>query len=126
MADTGTDEVQELEIDATGGTFPVTFAGDTTDPELDFDADPEDVAAAVIAASDTLEEGDLEVTGGPGDAGGNTPYVFTFASRLGNVGQITSSGSNLTGGAGTATPSTTTPGVAPTTVEVRVIRQGVG
>lgn len=97
VADTGTDEVQELEIDATGGTFPVTFDGDTTDPELDFDAPAEDVAAAVIAASDSLEEGDLEVTGGPGDAGGNTPYVFTFASRLGNVGQITSSGSNLTG-----------------------------
>ena len=125
VTDTGTEEVQELAVDATGGTFPVTFDGETTDPELDFDATGEEVQEAVIAAAG-LDDGDLVVTGGPGDAGGSTPYVFTFATRLGNVGQITSSGSNLTGGASTATPSTTTPGVAPTPVEARVIRQGVG
>lgn len=105
------DEVQELAIDATGGTFTVTYAGQATSA-LAFDASGATVTTAMDALSN-LAPGDVVVTGGPGDAGGTTPYVFTFGGTLAatDVAQITASGASLTGGAGTATPSTTTEGV---------------
>jgi hypothetical protein len=108
----GTNEVQTVTItgDPTGGTFTLTFSGQTT-AAIAHNA----TAAAVQAALEGLsnvEPGDVTVSG---SAGG--PYTVTFAETgqyAGtNVSQMTASGASLTGG---TTPSvgvaTTTPGAS--------------
>lgn len=109
---TGTDEVQSLTVDATGGTYTATFDGQTT-TALAPGATDAAVQAALEALSN-IDVGDVVVTGGPGGAGGGTPYVITFQGALAttNVPEITTTPS-LTGGAGTAIVTTTTPGVSP-------------
>lgn len=89
-----TDEVQTVTITGgpTGGTFTLTFSGQTT-AALAFNA----TAAAVQAALEALSNigvGDVVVTG---SAGG--PYTVTFAKALAdtNVAQMTATPS-LTGG----------------------------
>lgn len=103
-------EVQELAVAAATGTFTVTYAGQTT-AAVAFDVAAADLQTALIALSN-LAPGDVVVTGGPGDALGTTPYVLTYGGTLAgtNVAQITASATGL--GGGTATPSTTTAGVA--------------
>jgi len=56
--------------------------------------------------------GSVAVTGGPGDAGGTHPYEITFRGRLGklDVPQLVADDIDLSGGAESATVSTTTPG----------------
>lgn len=105
-------EVQALAVDATGGTFTVTWSGQTTSA-LDFDFTGAEMTTAMEALSN-IGAGNIVVTGGPGDNGGTTPYSFEFTGTLagGNRAEITANGASLTGGAGTATPSTTTAGVA--------------
>lgn len=103
-------EVQQIAVDATGGTFTITFDGQTT-AAIAATA----TAAAVQAALEllgTVNPGDITVTGGPGAAGGATPYILTFGGRyLGlNVPAVTTAAGSLTGGAGTATVTTTTAG----------------
>lgn len=103
----GTNEVQTLTVDATGGTFALTFDGQTTA------AIPEAATAAAVQAAlealSNIAPGDVTVTG---SAGG--PYTITFkgAYRDTNVSTITTSAGLLTGGAGTAVIATTTAGVA--------------
>ncbi len=110
----GTSEVQTVTITGTptGGTFTLTYSGQTT-AAIAFDA----VAAAVQAALEALSNlapGDVVVTGGPGPG---TPYTVTFAAALGNVVQLTADGALLTGGAAPAVGVVTaTPGVAPETI----------
>jgi hypothetical protein len=107
---TGVNEIQTLTIDADGGTFTVTFVGQTTS------AQAFDVAAATLQSQleglSTIGAGNITVTGGPGAAGGGTPYTLTFIGTLGyqGVAEVTASGASLTGGAGTATPATTVAG----------------
>lgn len=103
-------EVQSIAVDATGGTFTVTVRGGTT-AAIAFNA----TAAAVQTALELLAEvnaGDIVVTGGPGAAGGATPYVLSFAGQYSgtNTAAVTTSGASLTGGAGTAVVATTTQG----------------
>lgn len=103
-------EVQRITVDATGGTFTVTFDGATT-AAISATA----TAAAVQTALEllaTINAGDVTVTGGPGSAGGGTPYILTFGGRyLGiNVPAVTTAAGSLTGGAGTAAVTTTTAG----------------
>lgn len=103
-------EVQQIAVDATGGTFTISFDGATT-AAISATA----TAAAVQTALEllgTINPGDVTVTGGPGAAGGATPYVFTFGGRyLGlNVPAMTTAAGSLTGGASTAVVSTTTAG----------------
>jgi hypothetical protein len=109
IASAGTNEVQTITIDATGGTFTVTYAGQTT------------AAVAYNAAAGTLEDalealsniapGDVQVT----KAG--SVFTLTFGGTLGkqNIAPVTTDASSLTGGAGTAAVATTTPGVAAAT-----------
>lgn len=122
----GVDEVQALAVDATGGTLTVTYAGQTT-AAIDFDASGAAFTTALDALS-SLAPGDIVVTGGPGDSGATTPYVLTFGGTLAEtpVAEITASGASLTGGAGTATPSTTTAGVAPVNEVQTVTLVGTG
>lgn len=106
-------EVQRIAVDATGGNFTITVRGQTT-AAIAFNAS----AAAVQAAIELLDEvnvGDIVVTGGPGNAGGTTPYVLTFSGdqfRGSNPAAVTTGVGSLTGGAGTAAVTTPTGGGA--------------
>jgi len=109
--DTGTAEVQNVAITGgpTGGTFTLTYSGQTTGP-IAFNATAGAVQTALIALSN-IAPGDLAVTGGPGPG---TAYVVTWNVALGNVAQMTGSGALLTGGTAPAVAvTTTTAGVAP-------------
>lgn len=105
----GANEVQTVTISATGGTFTISYGGQTT-AAIAYNA----TAAAVEEALELLSsigENNVAVTGA---AGG--PYTITFQNALGfqNVAQVTTGAGSLTGGAGTATPATTTGGSAGT------------
>lgn len=112
----GTNEIQTVTVNATGGTFTITYSGQTT-AAIAFNAAASAVTSALEALSN-IAPGDVVVTGGPGAAGGGTPYTLTFGGTLANqnVAAVTTGAGSLTGGAGTATVATPTPGVAPTVV----------
>ena len=103
-----TAEVQTVTVDATGGTFTVTWNGATTSA-LAFNVS----AASFTTAMDAIADGtgNVVVTGGPGAAGGGTPYTLTWSAGRGNVPAPTTDATSLTGGAGTAVVATTTAGV---------------
>ena len=103
-------ESVSIAVDATGGTFTVTIEGQTS-AAIAFNA----TAAAVQAALELLPgvgPGDLAVTGGPGAAGGATPYVIAWQGRYAgeNAPTVTTGAGSLTGGAGTAAVTTTAGG----------------
>ncbi len=102
----GVNEVQSASISGTptGGTYTLTFDGQTTSA-LAYNAN----AAAIQAALEALPNvnpGDITVAG-------TGPYTFTFGSAYANrnVPQITATGSFTGGTAPAITTSTTTPGV---------------
>jgi hypothetical protein len=70
----GPDEVQDVNVDATEGQFKLSFRGQTTS-DLDFDASPAEVQAALRALSSIGPAG-VSVTGTP------AAYVATFAGKL--------------------------------------------
>lgn len=119
--DAGTSEVQHIAVDATGGTFTVTWNGQATTAQA-FNVSAANLQAALVALSN-IAPGDVVVTGGPGVAGGGTPYILTWSDALGNVAAPTTGVGSLTGGAGTAAVTTTVPGVArpQQTVEIEFI-----
>lgn len=104
----GNDEIQQITTDSTGGTFTVSFGGQTTAP-IAFDATAAQVEAALEALS-TIGENNVSVTGSAGT------YVITFTNALGrqNVAQVTCGSASLTGNAHTMVPSTLTAGSAGT------------
>lgn len=95
-------ETVRIAVDATGGTFTVTFGGQTT-TALAFNVSAADFEVALAALS-TVGAADIDVSGGPGVAGGGTPYYLQFVNQLGgaDVGAVTTGAGSLTGGAGTA------------------------
>jgi hypothetical protein len=128
----GVNEIQRVTVSATAGTFDLTYDGETT-VDLPFDApanDPEtpgaidSVSEALTALPSiggrNLQDGrEVRVTGGPGDAGGSSPYRIEFDTGLGakDVEQIAVGNGTvpLTGGSG-ATATTLTqgePGLVP-------------
>jgi hypothetical protein len=104
----GVGEVQTITIDATGGTFTITYEGQTT-AAIAENATAAAVQAALEALSN-IDPGDVVVTG---SAGG--PFTLTWDARLGNVAAPTTDASALTGGAGTAIVATITSGTNPGT-----------
>ena len=100
-----TNEVQSVTITGspTGGTFTLTFDGDTTST-INYNAAASTVQTA-LRALDSIDGANVSVTG---SAGG--PYTVTFIGELAatNVAQMTASGAGLTGGS--------TPGVTVATV----------
>lgn len=102
----GVDEVQSLTIDALSGTYTLTFGGQTTSA-IAFNATAVQVQTALWALSSIGSSG-VSVTG---DAGG--PYTITFGGALSGLPQseITTTATNLTGGAGTAVVAEVTAGV---------------
>ena len=88
----------------TGGTFTLTWQGETT-AAIAFNATAAAVEAALEALS-VINVGDVAVTGGPGPG---TAYVVTFSGQYHgeNVAAMTASGASLTGGSSPAVAVTT-------------------
>jgi hypothetical protein len=109
----GANEVQKVAVKATGGTFTLTFSGQTTSA-ISFSAPSSGVGSVqeYLEALSTIGAGNITVTGGPGDATASSPYVMTFVGKLAgdDQSQMTSSATNLTGTGKAATVSTVTPG----------------
>jgi hypothetical protein len=107
----GTNEVQSVTITGgpSGGSFTLTFAGQTT-AAIAHNASAATVKARLEALSN-IGEGDVKVTG---SAGG--PYTVTFKGDLSdaNVASMTASAAGLTGGTSPGvTIATPTSGSAP-------------
>jgi hypothetical protein len=116
-------EVDELTVDATGGTFTLTLpstvatsASATTGP-IPYDASAPQVEAALDATK--LGAGAVVVTGGPGGSGGGTTYVLTFnrfadmTLALEGYDPLVADSINLTGPSHSATLSVLTAGASP-------------
>lgn len=105
-------EIVRIAVDATGGTFTATWGG-ATSAAIAFNASPQAVKAAVVAAW-AVGDNDLIVTGGPGNAGATTPYLLEFTGNYAgeDVSAVTTSAVSLTGGAGTAAVTVTQGGSA--------------
>jgi len=102
----GTAEAQTITVTGTptGGTYNLTYDGDTT-AAIPYNATATQVANA-LAALDTLDAGDIAVTGGPHPG---TPIVVTFDISAGDVALMTAT-PTLTGGTSPAvTVTTSTP-----------------
>lgn len=114
-ADPGVNEQQTVTITGspTGGTFTLTFGGQTTSA-IAYNATAATVEAALEALS-TIGQGNVQVTG---SAGG--PYTVEFVGALAktNVAAMTASGASLTGG--------TTPGVTIATATAGVVSVEAG
>lgn len=97
----GTNEVQTVTITGTptGGTFTLTYGGNTTAP-IAYNANAAAVQSALLALPNTQS---VTVAGGPGPG---TPYTATFGGGT-DVGQMSASGS-FTGGTSPAVAVTTT------------------
>lgn len=105
--DGANDEIQNVAFTGgpEGGTFTLTYAGQTT-AAIAYDASAADVQAALVALSN-LDPGDVVVS----DGSGGLPNGFVsvrFTDGL-NQPEMTGSGTGLTGGSG--------PGVDVTTVQ---------
>ncbi len=115
---TGTNEVQTVTITGspTGGTFTLTFGGQTTGP-IAYNATAAAVATALQALS-SIGAGNVTTGGGPLPG---TAVTVTFQNDLGgtNVAMMTASGAGLTGGTSPAvTVAETTAGVASGVTEI--------
>ncbi|HEY5054278.1 MAG TPA: hypothetical protein VII45_12805, partial [Solirubrobacterales bacterium] len=119
------DEQQEVTVSAGVGTFTLNFGGicsgcpHATTGAIPYNA-PASGPGSVEEALDNLfniggenPPGFVSVTGGPGDPGGNHPYLISFEGSLAgdNLVQLSSSATGLAGG--TATVSTVADGGAP-------------
>lgn len=101
-------ETASIAVDATGGTFTITIEGLAT-AAVAFNATAAAVKTAILLNRPGVEPDDFEVTGGPGAAGGATPYVITWSgAKYANQDApiVTTGAGSLTGGAGTAAVTT--------------------
>lgn len=102
VTDVGVDEVQVVTITGapTGGTFTLTYSGQTTDT-INYNA----AAATVKSKLEALSN--IDEVGVTGSAGG--PYTVTFKGDLAdkNVAQMTADATLLTGGTAPAVTVTT-------------------
>lgn len=104
-----TNERVQIAVDATGGTYTITFSGGTT-AAIAFNASAAAVKSALVLGT-PLGVNDVLVTGGPGSAGATTPYILEFTGDYGgqDVGAVTTT-PTLTGGATTAAVTVPTAG----------------
>lgn len=117
----GADEVEQVKVDAEGGTFTLASNGKTSLQEatgpISFDAPAKksEGAGSIEAALEALpriDAGNVEVSGGPGGPSATTPYVVTFKGILGNFNlkQMDCNATGLTGGSASCTVTTSTEG----------------
>jgi hypothetical protein len=102
------DEVQDLTVSATGGTFTLGVSSilcnygtlEFTAP-IPFDASASELQSAIEGVACAVGSGGVTVTGGPGGA---SPYVVTFVGERADrvVGLMKANGTALTGGSATA------------------------
>lgn len=113
----GTNEVQTITIDATGGDFTVTYAGQTTAATA-YNASAATLQTNLEALSN-LAPGDVTVT----KVG--SVFTLTFGGTLAdtNVAAVTTNAGGLTGGASTATVATTQAG-GPVEIDVEPVLAG--
>ena len=99
----GTNEVQTLTVDATGGTYTLSFGGQTTSA-LAFNASASTIQTALRGLS-SIGGTNVAVTG-------SGPYTITFSGSLANtdVALITADSTSLTGNTHTASLVETTKG----------------
>ncbi len=117
--DMKTNETQAIRVfNADGGTFTLTFAGQTTGA-LPFNATAAQVQTALEALAN-IAPGDVVVTGGPANTG-NLSVSFRQAYAVTNVPELTADSAALTFAAPSAPTATTTPGTA-TVNEVQTVR----
>lgn len=120
-----TNEKQSLKVEATGGKYTLVFGEDET-AAIAYNATAEEVQEA-LEALESIGEGNVEVTGGPGDEGGTKPYVITFKGELTatNVAALEVKdeveGEELEGGEAQATVTTTATGAKTPTGEPRTV-----
>lgn len=94
----------ELTVDATAGLYEINVTTDAgTETTAVFATDAAAVVEAALEALPNVGVGNVVVAGGPGDAGGTTPYLIEFPRELGRV-TITTTDVTLAGGASTASP----------------------
>ena len=103
-------ERQKIVVDATGGKYKLKLEGAES-----AEITPAKTAAelrAILEAHAKIGAGNVDVTGGPGGAGGKLPYYVTFKGTLKHkdVPLLEVVGKEVTGGAATVTVTTTTPG----------------
>jgi hypothetical protein len=108
----GRNEKQTVTIDATGGTFKLTYSGQQT-TAINWNATAQAVEDALVALSN-IELGDVDVT----LVGLVYTVEFTGLLARTNVAQMTSDATLLTGGPHTATVATSVAGVAARTLSV--------
>ena len=105
-------ESQAVRVEATGGTFALSFGGETTGP-IPHNASNGQVQTELNAlASIGGVGGAVAVSGGPGDASGSTPYLVSFGGIQGGANQplIDPDDAFLTGPNANAFTATTNPG----------------
>jgi hypothetical protein len=92
IANGGVNEIQLIVSNGTGGTFTITYSGQTTG-NVDWDATAAEVETALVALSN-IAPGDVDVSGVAG------AWYVEFQGTLGeqNVSQMTVDNTNLTGG----------------------------
>ena len=79
-----------------GGTFTLTYSGQTTSPGIPYNATPAQVQAALVALSN-IADGDVRVTGSDLPSGIAT-VEFMGVNAGKDVAEMTGSGASLTGG----------------------------
>lgn len=105
------DEVEQITVDAAGGTFTIGHGGGETEP-IPYNATAEQVRSA-LEALPSIGAGNVVVTGGPGALGGGS-YTVTFVGELAQtaITPLTTNNSALTpaGGVHLATVVVLVPG----------------
>lgn len=103
-------EIWQIVIDATSGTYTLTYGGNTT-AAIDFDATPAELLNALTDLPN-VNIGDFQVTGGPGNSGGTTPYFIEGVGALAgtNLTPPTADDALLVGGGSSATITTSQAG----------------
>jgi hypothetical protein len=114
VANPSADEQQTVDVHATGGTFTLSFNGQTTSP-LAYDAEPFEIENALIALSSIGAE---NVSAGEIFVGThNATVTFTGKFAESDVERMTCNGSSLTGTGTSCAITTTVQGVGGNDVE---------
>lgn len=123
-----TSEIQAVTVDATGGTFALTFGSQTTGP-IAFNASAADMQSALNSLSSIGGSGgSVEVGGGLDDPSTITKYFVRFRGSLAgtDVALMTADSSQLIGSTATASVVTQTPGGTPGKGKIAAYATNVG
>jgi hypothetical protein len=123
-------EVQQLYVDAEGGTFTLSYGvggpGISETGNLDFNVPASGGVGPTASLQNALNaltnvntgSGSVTVLGGPGNHNAENPYTIAFAGALANanVAQLAPNGSLLSGGQGASVLTTTAGGIGTSTL----------